>query len=89
MVKEGFDVPGFDTLILAAPMKDPEQAIGRIQRILQGKKEPVVLDIHIDHPFCHNANNERLAFYKKERWPVRALKYDPRTGRVRRIRRWR
>ena len=41
---EGFDVPDLDTLILATPKSDVQQAIGRILR-QKNKNEPVVLDI--------------------------------------------
>lgn len=44
LVQEGFDVPSLDTLFLTTPMSDVEQAVGRIQRDFNGKKDPVVVD---------------------------------------------
>lgn len=39
----GYDDPNKDCLILALPMMDPRQVIGRVQRALPGKKPPLVL----------------------------------------------
>jgi hypothetical protein len=36
---EGLDIPSLDTLILATPMGDVEQAVGRIQRPFEGDEE--------------------------------------------------
>lgn len=45
---EGLDIPALDTLFLVTPMSDVEQAVGRIQRPFDGKKEPIVVDIRDD-----------------------------------------
>lgn len=42
---EGTDIPTLDTAILASPRSNVMQAIGRILRVLEGKKEPVIFDI--------------------------------------------
>ncbi len=34
-----------DTLIMATPVSDPVQVVGRILRILPNKKTPIVVDI--------------------------------------------
>jgi superfamily II DNA or RNA helicase len=39
----GYDDPTKDCLVLALPMEDPRQAIGRVQRRRPGKKMPIVL----------------------------------------------
>lgn len=41
LAKEGLDVARLDTLIIHLPMKDTEQAIGRISRLHDGKKPPI------------------------------------------------
>ena len=43
LAKEGLDIDRLDTLIIHLPMKDTEQAIGRINRLYEGKKFPVCL----------------------------------------------
>jgi len=45
---EGLDIPALDTLVLATPMSDVEQAVGRILRPHEGKKPPIVVDIRDD-----------------------------------------
>jgi superfamily II DNA or RNA helicase len=45
---EGLDIPALDTLFLISPMSDVEQAVGRIQRPAEGKKEPIVVDFRDD-----------------------------------------
>lgn len=42
---EGTDIPDLDTAILASPRSNVMQAIGRILRVVDGKKEPVIFDI--------------------------------------------
>ena len=41
----GLDIPELDTLVLATPRTDLEQAVGRIVRKSNNKKEPIVVDI--------------------------------------------
>jgi len=45
MAAEGLDIPRLDTLILATPVGDVTQAVGRILRPCAEKKSPVVVDI--------------------------------------------
>jgi superfamily II DNA or RNA helicase len=42
--QEGLDIPALDTLFLTTPISDVEQAVGRILRPCDGKKEPIVVD---------------------------------------------
>lgn len=42
--KEGLDDPSLDTLFLATPASDVEQAAGRILRLHEGKKDPLIVD---------------------------------------------
>lgn len=41
LAKEGLDIDRLDTLIIHLPMADTEQAIGRIARLCEGKKQPI------------------------------------------------
>ena len=44
MAKEGLDIPSLNTLILASPVSDVEQAVGRILRKEQ-EVYPIVIDV--------------------------------------------
>ena len=56
---EGLDIPALDTLILATPMSDVEQAVGRILRPFEGKKPPIVVDVRDDRVPMFRALGER------------------------------
>lgn len=43
LAKEGLDVERLDTLVCEHPLSDVEQAIGRIVRVLPGKKTPLAI----------------------------------------------
>jgi len=45
MAAEALDIPRLDTLVLATPVSDAEQAVGRILRPCERKQAPRVLDI--------------------------------------------
>lgn len=45
MCSEGTDCPWWDTLVLATPRSNVKQAIGRVMRFLEDKKQPVILDL--------------------------------------------
>lgn len=44
-MSEGTDVPFLDTAILCSPRSNVSQAVGRILRKVDGKKEPVIMDV--------------------------------------------
>lgn len=61
---EGLDIPPLDTLFLTTPLSDVEQAVGRIQRPHEGKKDPVVVDFRDDLvPLCQKFAEYRDKFY--------------------------
>lgn len=64
MAREGLDIPAVDTLIMATPVVDIQQSVGRIIRPLVGKKEPVVID-YIDArvPPCAGFASARRRMY--------------------------
>lgn len=67
--EEGLDIPSLDTIFLTTPMSDVEQAVGRILRPCEGKKEPVVVDIRDDKvPACEKAGASRDRFYTSKKW---------------------
>lgn len=45
MASEGFDVPSLDCLILAAASSDVTQAVGRVLRAAEGKRDARVIDL--------------------------------------------
>jgi len=59
------DIPAMDTLYLATPMADVEQATGRILRNHDGKKTPVVVDPVDDIPLCLDWGKKRLKQYER------------------------
>jgi superfamily II DNA or RNA helicase len=73
LAQEGLDIPRLDTLILACPMNDVTQAVGRILRPYALKKPPVVIDIVDDMctSFILNASR-RESVYRKLQFDLRA-----------------
>ena len=49
MCREGTDFPHWDTLVLCTPHSEVTQAIGRVMRKKEGKKQPVILDLLDDN----------------------------------------
>lgn len=45
MCSTGTDVPKWDTLVMATPRADVKQAIGRVLRSVEGKKQPIIFDL--------------------------------------------
>jgi len=67
--EEGLDIPALDTIFLTTPMSDVEQAVGRILRPKEGKKEPVVVDFRDDNvPSCAKTAVYRDKFYFSKGW---------------------
>lgn len=63
---EGLDIPALDTLFLTTPMSDVEQAVGRIQRPFEGKKDPIVVDFRDDRiPMFESQGRTRDRFYAR------------------------
>lgn len=59
LLKEGVSIKELDTLHLATPVKDKSmvvQSVGRIERFLLDKKQPIVYDyVDMDIPYCEKA----------------------------------
>ena len=66
MAREALDIPSLDTLVLALPKSDVEQAVGRILRVFPGKKHPLVLDF-VDpvSPFDRQGQNRQALYANK------------------------
>lgn len=63
-VGEGTDIPAIDTLVLATPRSDIEQAVGRIQRPAN-KKELLVVDPVFNSRYMKNLAVKREVLYRK------------------------
>jgi superfamily II DNA or RNA helicase len=77
MAKEGLDIPELNALVLATPMVDIEQAVGRILRRRQ-ECEPLILDIVDMHSCFPNQARRRRAFYVENGYNV--ITQTPRTS---------
>jgi len=75
MASEGYDNPELDTLVLASPKCNVEQAVGRILR-KKNENMPVVIDINDSISIFKNWNKKRLSFYKSKKFSVTINKRD-------------
>ena len=76
MAAEGLDISTIDTIVLATPKTDIEQAVGRI-RPKPGDSErntPLVIDIVDEFSIFENQAFKRLAFYKKKNYEITSTK---------------
>ena len=64
LAKEGLDIDRLDTLIIHLPVKDTEQAIGRISRLCEDKKFPVALYLLDDSPITYAVYNNAKKFMR-------------------------
>jgi superfamily II DNA or RNA helicase len=69
MASEGYDNPDLDTLILASPKCNVEQAVGRILR-KKNKNEAIVVDINDCISIFNNWNIIRKSFYKNKKFKI-------------------
>ena len=69
MASEGYDNPLLDTLILASPKGNVEQAVGRILR-RENKNPALVIDINDCISVFNNWNRKRHSFYKSKNFTV-------------------
>lgn len=69
MAEEGYDNPKLDTLILATPKCNIEQAVGRILR-KQNINPALVIDINDCISVFNNWNRKRLSFYKSKNFKI-------------------
>lgn len=68
LAKEGLDIPRLDRLIMATPQKDyaiVTQSVGRIARRIEGKEEPICVDLVDDVGYLRRAYKKRCASYNK------------------------
>lgn len=69
--RDGTDVKEFDALVMATPTSNIEQCVGRVVRILAGKKQPVVIDlIDTGCKEIQGRSVNRKKFYDSKKWLV-------------------
>ena len=69
MAREGLDIPSLNSLLLASPVSDVEQAVGRI---LRKKSEivPLIVDVADCFSLFNSMSYKRLNLYKKNEFLV-------------------
>ena len=70
MSSEGLDIPRLDTLIMATPVADVTQAVGRILRPCSNKQSPLVLDVVDDCRAFSRLDLARRAYYERSAFEV-------------------
>jgi len=72
LASEGFNVPSLNTLILASPISDIQQSIGRILRERPEDRiyTPLCIDIADEFSVFHRKNNARLKFYNNNKYNI-------------------
>lgn len=73
MFSEGISVDPLSCVILASPINNEinlEQIIGRIVRIYEGKKDPIVIDLQLADNTSKNQSKTRMQFYIKSGWKI-------------------
>jgi len=84
MAAEGLDISTIDTILLATPKTQIEQAVGRI-RPKPGdntRQEPLVVDIVDDFSIFSNQAQQRKRFYKKKGYLMEMATWDGDKGEM-------
>jgi hypothetical protein len=75
--RDGVDFVLKDCLILTSPIGNIEQMVGRILRIKDNKKHPILIDIvDIGESNMSRSLNQRLNYYKSKDWEVKFIHID-------------
>ncbi len=76
MAAEGLDIPALNTLILATPRREIEQAVGRITRKADHPVQPLIIDIVDMLPCFVNQGIHRRKFYKKLQYNIEVYEVE-------------
>ncbi len=76
MAKEGLDIPSLNGLILATPISDIVQSIGRIDRIKHNNIVPLIVDIVDKFSIYENQSRKRFALFKKKKYQIEDIQYN-------------
>lgn len=70
--EDALDIPDLDTLFMVLPISDPEQAVGRILRIHEEKKTPLVVDVTDENVgLCSGMKRARVRHYEAKGWGLK------------------
>jgi superfamily II DNA or RNA helicase len=73
---EATDIPWLDTLVFGTPRSDVVQIVGRILRVYEGKRFPVVLDLIDPLRIYRNYGKKRQKWYEETGAEIKRLRYD-------------
>lgn len=78
IAEEGFDCKKLNTIILATPKKNVEQAVGRILRVKKTERKVIPLIINICDMFGSYINwgTKRNAYFKKKKYEINYYNYS-------------
>ena len=78
MAAEGLDIKTIDTIILATPKTDIEQAVGRIRpRVGEDfDRHPLVIDMVDSFSIFKRQGDKRMEFYKKKKYQVDTFSFN-------------
>lgn len=69
--RDGTDKPSFDTLVMATPIGNLDQAIGRVTRFKENKKQPIVFDlVDLGCSDMVTWGKKRLAYYQEKEYEI-------------------
>jgi superfamily II DNA or RNA helicase len=73
---EGISVNTLSCLILATPINNEPlltQLVGRVIRKMDGKRDPVVIDIHLKGKTAQRQASNRMGYYMKQGYQINQL----------------
>ena len=73
---EGISLDCLSCLILATPVNNEPlltQLVGRIIRIHDGKKQPIIVDIHLEGRTARRQASARMGYYIKQGYDVKSI----------------
>ena len=70
MAEEGMDIKTLDTIILASPKTDIEQAVGRILRKHHEHNNPLIIDFVDNYSVFSNQSKKRLNYYRSKKYNI-------------------
>ena len=76
MAEEGMDIKALDTIILASPKTDIEQAVGRILRKQHEHTYPLIIDIVDNYSVFSNQSKKRLNYYRSKKYNIFDIKFN-------------